>query len=155
MENDTRPPLKPLTVKRKKILEMAFAQLRKARAKIDPSILKKIRRMIAGSPEVMKGLGINEQLKPVPDKAQIEDKIDISVDEISRASRREKIKEQLAAKAPKKPKKKPAKRAVQSVDDDRYEKVDQAKNMEILAKLMSLHPKGRDMVKSAIKKASE
>ncbi|MCI5060438.1 MAG: hypothetical protein MRY79_05125 [Alphaproteobacteria bacterium] len=53
----------PITEKRQKILDKALAQLRKSRAMMDPKIINKIRRLIAGSPALMKQLGVDETLQ--------------------------------------------------------------------------------------------
>lgn len=125
---------RPMTEKRQKILDKAFAQLRKARAEMDPKILSSIRRMIAGSPEMMKKLGIDEKLEP----------------KVEKPAKKEVAKEVL--KAPKK-ESKPVQSKPKNVEG--YEKIDQGKNMEVMAKLMALNPDGKDKIKSAIKKASE
>ncbi len=134
MEGDHPPHSmgQKISVKRKKILEMAFAQLRKSRAAMDPKVLSKIRRLVASSPDIMKKLGVTEALKP---------------DDSMPLSGKGTVKE---AKAPTKPMK-----AVKSTKAPRegYESVDQEKNMEVMAKLMALNPKRRDKIKSAIKKA--
>lgn len=113
---------RPMTEKRQKILDQAFEQLRKARAKMDPKVLSSIRRVIAGSPEIMKKLGLNENLKPAEAKP-----------------------EKKPVPKPKNPPK----------AEEGYEKIDQSKNMEVMAKLMALSPDDKEKIKSAIKKASK
>lgn len=110
MESDSGSSLRPLSAKRQKILEQALAQLRKTRAGMDPKVLNRIRRIIAGSPELMKGFGVEQvpELEPVK-----------------------------ASAAP-----------------DR-EMIDQAKTMEVMAKLMALNPDGKEKIKSAIKKVGQ
>ena len=127
------PEERPMTAKRQKILDKAFAQLRKSRAKIDPGVLSKIRRMIASSPEIMAKLGVGENLKPA------------DVDMPLSTKQPPVAKEQ----APK-----PQQRQQQRVQEE-YEAVDQAKTMEVMAKLMALNPDGKEDIKLAIKKAGE
>lgn len=115
---------KPITEKRKKILEMAFAQLRKSRAAIDPKILSKIRRIVASSPAIMQKLGVTDHLQP---------------DEDMPLSTKVKVEEKQQKSEP-----------ITAKDN---EKIDQARNMEVMAKLMALKPSGKDKIKSAIKKA--
>jgi hypothetical protein len=117
---------RPVTAQRQKILDKAFAQLRKARGEMDPKLLSKIRRMIAGSPEMMKSLGVTETLAPAP-AAPL--KAAPVVAKNSPVKREEKV--------------------------SGTEKVDQAKNMEIMAKLMALSPDNREQIKSVIKKAEK
>lgn len=117
---------RPMSAKRQKILEMAMMQLRKSRAAMDPKLLSKIRRLVASSPDIMKKLGLTEKLEPEEDMP-------------------------LSSKSVQKPVSVAAK-PVKTVNDS-YETVDQVKNMEVMAKLMALNPKGRDKIKSAIKKA--
>ena len=122
---------KPLTEKRRKILDKAFAQLRKSRAAIDPKVLSKIRRIVASSPAIMKKLGIADDLKPDEDMP-------------------------LSSKvAQKQTVEKPDKKTSGSEETitQESETVDQARNMEVMAKLMALKPSGKDKIKSAIKKA--
>lgn len=133
------PQGKPISKKRQKILDMAFAQLRKSRAAMDPQVLSKIRRIVAGSPELMKKLGLTEKLTPKRDESMpLSKKVDM------RKRQEEPIVEPKIDNAVK-PK----------IRDDGYEEVDQAKNMEVMAKLMALNPEGRDLIKAAIKKASD
>ncbi|HPF78733.1 MAG TPA: hypothetical protein PLF01_05495, partial [Alphaproteobacteria bacterium] len=101
-------------------------------------VLSKIRRIVAGSPELMKKLGLTEKLTPNPDESMpLSKKVDAR-------KGHEPIVEPKIDKTVK-PK----------VRDDGYEEVDQAKNMEVMAKLMALNPEGRDLIKAAIKKASD
>ena len=130
---DKNPPAKPMSSKRQAILAQAFAQLRKSRAKIDPNILSKIRSIVSGSSELMNKLGVTE-----PPKADIEHDMPLS-QKPPVAEVREPVKV-----TPKEP-----------VDKQGYEAVDQAKNMEIMAKLMQLKPDGRDDIKAVIDKASK
>ena len=64
MESDSSG-LKPMSAKRQKILDHAFEQLRKTRAGMDPKLLNRIRRIIAGSPVLMRGLGVETVEEPV------------------------------------------------------------------------------------------
>ncbi len=123
MENNSNPPLRPLSAKRKKILDNAFKQLRKARSEIDVGVLNKIRDMIAGNPTIMKGLGVKTAPKPIAEK-----KPDIMPDIMIV----------------------PVKGTVIE-----REAVDQAKTMEVMAKLMVLKPAGKEKIISVIKKAVE
>ena len=115
MESDSSG-LKPMSAKRQKILDHAFEQLRKTRAGMDPKLLNRIRRIIAGSPVLMRGLGVETVEEPV-------------------------------VAAPPKPE--------PIVKKPDHEIVDQAKTMEVMAKLMALNPDGIEQIKSVIKKAGE
>lgn len=121
---------KPLTEKRRKILEIAFAQLRKSRAAIDPKVLSKIRRIVASSPDIMKKLGVAEDLNPDQDMP------------LSSKASQKKPEPQVKAEKVK-----------TAVKETEHETVDQARNMEVMAKLMALKPSGKDKIKSVIKKA--
>jgi hypothetical protein len=127
-------PSKPRTIsaKRQAILAMAFAQLRKSRAMIDPSILSKIRRIVSGSPDIMKKLGVTDLPKAEQDMP---------------LSQKQPALETKAKVSRPKPKKVAEKQG--------NEAVDQAKNMEIIAKLMQLNPDGREGIKAVIKKAGK
>lgn len=127
MQGDN-PAKRPMTAKRQKILDKALAQLRKSRGEMDPKILNKIRRIIAGSPDIMKSLGVTDELKP----------------------------KEKASKAAAKPKAQPKPTVKKKqASGEGYEAVDQAKNMEVMAKLMALNPNNKEMIKSAIKKAED
>ena len=126
MEGDSKPR-RPVTAERQKILDKAFAQLRKARGEMDPKLLSKIRRIIAGSPEMMKSLGVTDNLTPAPASAPV-------AKPASQKNRAPKPVEQKSGE---------------------IEKIDQAKNMEVMAKLMALSPDNKEQIKSAIKKAEK
>ena len=118
MKNPSHPPSKaykgkPLTAKRKKILELAMAQLKKTRAQMDPNVLSKIRSIIAGNPKIMKGLGLDK----MPEDKGTAKKASIT-----------------------QPKLKPAVAIEKKKISKDEEKIDQAKNMETIAKLMTLKP---------------
>jgi hypothetical protein len=125
-----------MTAKRQKILDKAFAQLRKSREEMDPRVLSRIRRIIAGSPEMMKKLGLSENLKPQTIRKE------------------EKPSSQEVAKQPvRHQKEEKASRPLQKTEEkSSYEKIDQARNMEVMAKLMELSPDNKDKIKSMIKK---
>jgi hypothetical protein len=125
--NEAKPGARKITAKRQAILAGAFAQLRKSRAKIEPTILQKIRDIVNGSPEIMKKLGVNEK----DNKKSDEDM-------------------PLSAKKPDAEPKKAQPKSAQKKSS--YEKIDQAKNMEVMAKLMELSPDNRDNIKAVIKK---
>lgn len=126
MKKPSNPPSKPLTAKRKKVLDVAMAQLKKTRAQMDPSILKKIRSIIEGNPKIMKGLGIDK----MP-----EDKVLVQ----------------------REPVEKPARAKPKVVDDTAkgYEKIDQAKNMDVIAKLMALKPSEIENIKAVLLKSKD
>ena len=131
---------KPLTEKRRKILEIAFAQLRKSRAAIDPKVLSKIRRIVASSPDIMKKLGVSDDLNPDQDMP-LSNKTK-SVEKKSGAPKQ-------THSVPTAPKNVTSKKAIKKDN----EQIDQARNMEVMAKLMALKPSGKDKIKSVIKKA--
>jgi hypothetical protein len=128
---DKKPPVKPMSSKRQAILAQAFAQLRKSRAKIDPNILSKIRSIVSGSSDLMKKLGVTQLPKSDHDMplSQKQPAVDT---------------EKSVKSMPKKP-----------VEKQGYEAIDQAKNMEIMAKLMQLKPDGRDDIKAVIDKVEK
>lgn len=132
MEEPPAPPKKPVRVisqKRQEILDMAFAQLKKSRASLDPGLINKIRRMIAGNPAMMKALGLSDSLTPDP---------------VVTTKKEPPLTKALENKP-----------VPLGQEKGGYEKIDQAKNMEVMAKLMALNPQGRDKIKSAIKKATD
>lgn len=131
---DAPSPSRPLTAKRQQILAKAFEQLIASRAKIDPMILKKIRQIVGSNPLLMKKLGLSEapkgdQSMPLSAKKPVTQ--EYKPPELKKTS----------APAPKK--------------DDEYEQIDQAKNMEIMAKLMEINPKSREGIKAMIEKAGK
>lgn len=136
----------PVSAKRQKILDVAFAQLRKSRAAMDPSLLKKIRRIIAGSPEMMKKLGVDETLAPDQD-------MPLSSKGAEKPRENQENRENLVQRAPT-PQPSAAPKAKKEVKEG-YEAIDQEKNMEIMAKLMNLNPDGRSKIKSVIEKAGK
>jgi len=133
-----KPASAPISAKRQKILDKAFAELGKSRAAMDPKLLSKIRRMVASSPEVMKKLGLTETLKPDEDMPLSNKGSNKTISKLKETQK------EASAVSQKK-----------SHSDQSYESVDQEKNMEVMAKLMALNPKGRDLIKSAIKKATD
>lgn len=133
-----------VSARRQKILDIAFAQLRKSRAAMDPSLLKKIRRIIAGSPDIMKKLGVDETLAPdqdMPLSSKETQKPQVNKEEIAQASVSQKNPED-SPKASKEVK-------------EGYEAVDQEKTMEVMAKFMTLNPDGRSKIKAVIEKAGK
>lgn len=131
---------KPISARRQKILDKAFAQLRKSRAAMDPSLLKKIRRIIAGNPEIMKKLGVDETLAPDQD-------MPLSSKGAVKPLPSQTVKAEAAT---------PTKAKSQIKQGNKnYEEVDQAKTMEVMAKFMTLNPDGRDKIKSIIDKAGK
>lgn len=81
---------------------MAMAQLKKTRAQMDPAILKKIRRIIAANPKIMRGLGVDKM-----------------------------------------------------PEENKEEKIDQAKNMDTIAKLMALKPSEIKNIKEVLLKSKD
>lgn len=128
-----KPGERKISAKRQAILAGAFAQLRKSRAKIEPTILQKIRDIVSGSPELMKTLGVTDTPKKEPKMTADED-MPLS----SKAAPKTAIDEKVAEHKPK--------------EKGGYEAVDQGKNMEVMAKLMELSPDNRDNIKAVIKK---
>jgi plasmid maintenance system antidote protein VapI len=125
---EDQPPKAPqITEKRQKILDKALTAMRKARGQMDPDVINKIRRMIASSPEIMKKLNVENDLKPK---------------EKSLETSRQHI-EEAALK----------RHSIQKVD--RNETIDQKKNMEVMAKLLALNPQARDRIIETIKKAKD
>lgn len=131
---ENHPIAQPMTAKRQKILEKAFAQLRKSRAAMDPKILSRIRRFVASSPEIMKSLGLTESLKPDED-------LPLSSKGLEKKSQetQKKLETKVSQKSPPRIK-------------GNYEAVDQEKNMEVMAKLIALNPDKSEKIKSVIKK---
>ena len=118
-----------MTAKRQAILAGAFAQLRLSKKKIDPQILEKIRNMVKSSPALMKTLGLKGDGKVDDDMP-------------------------LSAKQPQTVEAKPALQH-QKEEKTGAEKIDQAKNMEVMAKLMELSPDNREAIKKVIKKSQD
>lgn len=155
----------PMTTKRREIVERALAQLRKSRAAIDPSVLKKIRRIVAGSPELIKKLGLTEELihkeelvkqealKQAPVKVADAD-MPLSDKGATKAPPKKQVKAAEVRKAEPKPKArnfKPNKQQ-EPIGKESYEKVDHAKTMEMMAKFIALKPDAKDGLKSVLKK---
>ena len=122
---DNKP--RKMTAKRQAILAGAFAQLRLSKKKIDPQILEKIRNMVKSSPALMKTLGFKGAEKADEDMP-------------------------LSAKQPQRE----ARTKTDKVEKQGgSEKIDQAKNMEVMAKLMELSPDNREAIKKVIKKSQD
>ena len=152
MKNRSNPPpssdkpagAKPMSAKRQKIMEIAMAQLKKTRAQMDPSVLKKIRSIIAENPKVMKGLGIDKMPEEKEAKAVEPHPKAVSQKAMNIETLLNKVKsdkERKAAQAPEKQVIEPRKGE---------EKIDQSKNMDVLAKLMQLKPSEIENIKSVI-----
>lgn len=120
------PGARKITAKRQAILAGAFAQLRQSRAKVEPAILQKIRDFVSSSPEIMKKLGVSDQQSKKEDK-------DMPLSAKVKSSNKESA-------------------APHSQEKKAYESIDQAKNMEVMVKLMELSPDNRDNIKAVIKK---
>lgn len=104
-----------------------MAQLKKTRAQIDPTILRKIRSIIAGNPKIMKGLGVDK----MPEEEKLEAR-------------------------PVKPLVEAGHKITQGVAEaDGAEKIDQSKNMETMAKLMALKPSEIDNIKAVLLKTKD
>ena len=121
-----KPPskAKPLTAKRKQILEKAMAQLKKTRAQMDPTVLGKIRSIIANNPKVMKGLGL--------DKMPVEE----GGNRVSPISQKD---------APNKPQEQKG-----TQEKATEEIIDPAHNQEVIAKLMQLKPSEVENIKKVL-----
>lgn len=137
LNNPPKPPTKPVNAKREKIMELAMAQLKKTRAQMDPKVLGKIRSIIAGNPKIMKGLGISEMPveapKPTPPHESFKVMPPISAPKV------EIPKESIKVEKP----------------PEKMEKIDQAKNMEVMAKLMALKPSEIENIKAVLLKAKD
>jgi len=133
VNNPPNDEQKPVSAKRQKILDDAMAQLKKTRNEMDPTIFGKIRNIIAKNPKMMKALGISELPNQEP--------------------------KELQPKAKPKPQSQPEAVTVEAgkanvnkvnkVD----EKIDQEKNLDIIAKFMTIKPSGKEGVKSMIEKS--
>lgn len=133
---EDQPPKTPqITEKRQRILDKAFEVMRKARGQMDPAVIHKIRRMIASSPEIMKKLGVEDDLKPKQ-----------SPPPASKADNFSQKKQTAAPKQTQQP---------QRSETDKNETINQQKNMEVMAKLLALKPQGKDKIIETIKKASK
>ena len=133
---EEQPPKTPqITEKRQRILDKAFEAMRKARGQMDPAVIHKIRRMIASSPEIMKKLGVEDDLKPKRSTPMTPKAVNPP-------------KEKQAA-APQQTQQPPRSEA------DKNETINQQKNMEVMAKLLALKPQGKDKIIETIKKASK
>ena len=126
MNNPPNDSQKPVTAKRQKILDDAMAQLKKTRNEMDPTIFGKIRGIIAKNPTMMKALGLSE-LPNQEVKAQ--------------------------AKPAKTPESMPASPKEEGVEKVVDEKINQEKNLDIIAKLMTIKPSSKEGVKSMIEKS--
>ena len=131
----------PITPERQKILDKALAQLRKSRAAIDPAILNKIRRFIAGSPALMAQLGVDESLSPQEEAAGAPQE-----HKKSAMRKADGNPEKVSSKSPPKPSQDTSAR------HDGAEPVDQAKMMDVMAKFMDMRPDNKEQIKSVIKK---
>ena len=122
-----KPPskAKPLTAKRKQILEKAMAQLKKTRAQMDPTVLGKIRSIIASNPKVMKGLGLDKM--PVEEGGKLHSRPQKEVADKRRGQQdtQEKATEEI---------------------------IDPAHNQEVIAKLMQLKPSEVENIKKVLMK---
>lgn len=133
---EDQPPKTPqITEKRQRILDKAFEVMRKARGQMDPAVIHKIRRMIASSPEIMKKLGVEDDLKPKQ-----------SPPPAPKADNFSQKKQTAASKQTQQP---------QRSETDKNETINQQKNMEVMAKLLALKPQGKDKIIETIKKASK
>lgn len=144
-----------MSEKRKKILDTAMKQLKKTREQMDPAILKKIRGIIASNPKVMKGLGIDKM--PEEKKVIAEQAPRASVNEQKALDIETLLKKAKSLQAKKHPevelqmRSKPEENQPKSVKSQEV-KIDQAQNMEVLAKLMQLKPSEIENIKSVILK---
>ncbi len=140
MKKPPPPPTnKPQTARRKQILENAMAQLKKTRAQMDPQILSKIRSIVASNPKIMKGLGITKMPAEPKTNYKQEERV---VKPLTKQPIEPPVAKQPVANKPK-------------PQSGNAEKIDQAKNMEVMAKLMELKPKEIENIKSVILKSQD
>ena len=124
-----------MTAKRQKILAKAMMQLKKTRAQMDPTILKKIRDIISNNPKVMKSLGIDEMPEEAPKEKIVEQRLKPQLKPVENAQ----VKKESAVK-------------VAEPAAPKSEKIDQGKNLETIAKLMQLKPSEIKNIKSVLLK---
>jgi len=126
---DAIPPNdKQVSTKREEILEKAFIELRKARSKMSPAFLSRIRQIIQNSPALINKLGLEKsevpnETKAVKSEAAQKEAVTKAVIEAAIAS-------QSKVAKPKEP--------VQQ--KPKMEKIDQAKQMDVLSKLLEINP---------------
>jgi hypothetical protein len=149
--SDSKPEI---SKKRQKILDKALAQLRKARGQMDPALLKNIRRMIAGSPDMMKKLGVGNDLKPEQAKPAKQTPAPATSKKAVKPPPQpeSKLQSKMSETAKNQELQKPAPVSEKKAE---HEKIDQGKNMEVMAKLLELSPDSRDKIIATIKKAGE
>jgi len=144
VKNPPPPPAngkKPMTAKRQKIMALAMTQLKKTRAQMDPTILKKIRDIISNNPKVMKSLGIDEMPQEAPEE--------------KRGGQRLKPVENPSVKKGGAVKVEPAEPVDKKEIPPKSEKIDQGKNLETIAKLMQLKPSEIKNIKSVLLKSKD
>jgi len=129
---DGLPPNKrELTPQRAKILEKAFQELRAARGKMNPAFLAKIRDMVVNNPSMIKALGLK--------KTEVENMSKETVVATVKAADKKLEQPQKETKPQQQP-----------VRQNQYEKIDQAKNMDVLSKLLEINPDKKDMIKKML-----
>jgi len=117
-----------ISAKRQKIVDDALVELRKAQKKINPKFLKKIREMVKNSPALIEKLGLK--------------KSEIPQDE-NKHSQQEILSSSLNSAQPK---------VIQKQDKKDFEKIDQAKNMDVVSKLLEMNPDKKEMIKKLLSK---
>jgi hypothetical protein len=137
----TTPKVKPMTAKRKKILERAMLQLKKTRAQMDPSVLGKIRSIIASNPKVMKSLGLDK----MPEEGNMPAKKKTHKEALEKALINSGVMKGGAKKTVI-----PAHEEPQAKSTE--EKIDQVHNQEVIAKLMQLKPSEVENIKKVLLK---
>ena len=131
-----------MTAKRQKILALAMMQLKKTRAQMDPTILKKIRDIISNNPKVMKSLGIDEMPEEAPKEKVMEKRLKPSLKSVEKPP----VQKVSVVKV------EPAAPVDTEATSPKSEKVDQDKNLETIAKLMQLKPSEIKNIKSVLLK---
>ena len=135
-----------MTAKRQKILALAMMQLKKTRAQMDPTILKKIRDIISNNPKVMKSLGIDEMPQEAPKEKVAAQRLKPSLKPVENAQ----VKKESAVKVAE-----PAAPVDTQTTSPKSEKIDQGKNLETIAKLMQLKPSEIKNIKSVLLKEKD
>ena len=136
---------------RKEIEDEAFAQMRKAKAAIDPGVLAKVRKAIQNSPmaaQLMGNVYAQEEVKskqepslpakPISASRQESDVVKEAPKQVAHQPQKKKTSD-AALQA--------AKRAHANVKDHEVEQVDQGKMIDIVAKMLELNPHNQSLKK--------
>ena len=118
-----------ISQKRQKILDEAFVEMRKAQSKMNPKFLKKIRDLVRNSPILVEKLGLKKSEVPSEPAKDLKVKAEsvVTAQPVSRE---------------------PFKNAPKKGED--FEQIDQAKNMDVLSKLLEINPDKKDMIKKLL-----